>query len=92
MPISEDKRKSKVIRVSHENLSKLEKWKGPRSDSWNKALEVALNSINTSPVYTLPSLIFPTQKEARQAALEIGAREGVDFEEIEQPVKIRKTK
>lgn len=82
-------RTSKPVRLKKIQLDALSAYKAPE-EPWSVAIEALLKEAKGASVWTLPGATFKTKKEATQLALELGVQAGLEYEQIEQPIKVKR--
>ena len=84
-------RSSKAIRVNKDLLSQLEPFKVGRKANWSTAIEALLKQVSNGPAWVFPSSLYKTRNQAMKDALEIAATAGLEYDDIEQPIKVLKS-
>ena len=92
MASKEVNRTSKVVRLHKDTLAKLERYKDKKRKSWDSAVENVLTDVSTQTLWAVPSSLYKTQQEARTVAMEQAISEGLEYEDTEQPVKVKRVK
>ena len=83
-------KQSKVIRVSTATLKTLEAITGDRIDTWDSLISEVLTWHSGPDFWVNPAHMYKSKNSARKNGLKEGASKGLDFEEIEQPVQVKR--
>lgn len=81
---------SKVIRASQKATRIIKSYMDEENWSFTKALDKALDVYGHSQRgWALGSSLFRTKKEAKEASMREASAKGLEFEDIDQPIKVR---